>query len=65
MTSSRSKITHLALPADDPRQRQPDIARARKDLKWEPKVPLREGLRRTIAYFERLLTEGFPVVDAN
>jgi len=65
MTSSRSKITHLALPADDPRQRQPDIARAREDLKWEPKVPLREGLRRTIAYFERLLTEGFPVVDAN
>ena len=46
-----SKIVHKPLPADDPRQRQPDIALARRTLGWEPRVPLEEGLRRTIAYF--------------
>jgi len=51
VTKSRSKITFKPLPQDDPRQRQPDITRARKYLKWEPKVPLAVGLRKTIAYF--------------
>jgi len=47
----RSRIVHKPLPADDPRQRKPDIALARKALKWKPQVPLEEGLKRTIAYF--------------
>jgi UDP-glucuronate decarboxylase len=45
------------LPADDPRQRQPDIAKARHVLGWTPRTPLKEGLVRTIAYFEALLQE--------
>jgi UDP-glucuronate decarboxylase len=55
LTGSRSKIAHMPLPKDDPRQRQPDIARARAVLGWEPTTPLRQGLSRTIEYFERLL----------
>ena len=51
LTKSRSRIVHQPLPADDPKQRRPDIALAKKHLKWEPKVPLAEGLKRTIAYF--------------
>jgi dTDP-glucose 4,6-dehydratase len=50
-THSRSKIVFKPLPQDDPKQRQPDITRARKYLKWEPKVGLAEGLKNTIAYF--------------
>ncbi len=46
-----SKVVHRGLPADDPKQRQPDITLARKFLKWEPVVPLEEGIERTIAYF--------------
>jgi UDP-glucuronate decarboxylase len=45
------------MPADDPAQRQPDIALARKNLGWEPKVQLDEGLTRTIAYFATHLSE--------
>ena len=52
LTKSKSKIVHKPLPADDPRQRRPDITLAKKYLKWEPKVPLAEGLKRTIAYFK-------------
>jgi UDP-glucuronate decarboxylase len=56
ITGSRSRIRHLPLPADDPRQRRPDISLARAALGgWEPRVPLADGLRRTIAYFEELL----------
>ncbi|MDD3179391.1 MAG: SDR family oxidoreductase [Opitutaceae bacterium] len=51
LTKSKARIVHKPLPADDPKQRQPDIALARKLLKWEPSVPLAEGLKRTIAYF--------------
>ena len=47
----RSKIVHKELPADDPKQRQPDITLARKYLGWEPTVPLEEGIEKTIAYF--------------
>jgi UDP-glucuronate decarboxylase len=55
MTGSRSKVVHQPLPADDPMQRKPDIALARKTLSWEPKVPLEDGLRETIAYFRKTL----------
>jgi UDP-glucuronate decarboxylase len=47
----KSKIVHKDLPADDPKQRQPDISLAKKYLKWEPKVPLSEGIGKTIEYF--------------
>jgi UDP-glucuronate decarboxylase len=57
VTGSRSKIVGRPLPADDPRQRQPDITKARKLLGWAPQTPLKEGLVRTIAYFENLLKE--------
>lgn len=55
LTKSKSKIEYLPLPMDDPRQRQPDIGRAKSLLGWEPKVALDEGLRRTVAYFEGVL----------
>ena len=55
MTGSKARIKHLPLPADDPRQRQPDISLARRELGWEPKVALAEGLGRTIAYFRSLV----------
>ncbi len=50
-TGSKSKVVFRKLPQDDPKQRQPDISRARKFLGWEPKVPLSEGLVKTIEYF--------------
>lgn len=53
--NSKSPIVFRPLPADDPRQRRPDISKAEKILNWKPKVPLREGLTRTVAYFDRLL----------
>ena len=55
LTGGRSKIVFKPLPQDDPTQRQPDITVARSTLGWEPKVPLQEGLERTIAYFRTLL----------
>jgi UDP-glucuronate decarboxylase len=55
LTGSRSELVHEPLPQDDPRQRQPEIALAREQLGWAPKVALREGLKPTIAYFEALL----------
>ena len=58
LTGSRSEIVSLPLPQDDPAQRQPDIALASEELGWQPKVALREGLKSTIAYFERRLSEG-------
>ena len=51
LVGGKSKIIHKPLPADDPRQRRPDITFAKRVLKWEPVVPLEEGLQRTIAYF--------------
>jgi UDP-glucuronate decarboxylase len=56
LSGSSSRVAHCPLPSDDPRQRRPDIARARQLLDWQPKVCLREGLLRTIAYFEDGLT---------
>jgi UDP-glucuronate decarboxylase len=59
LTHSKSKITYMPLPQDDPMQRQPDISLAKKELNgWEPKIHLREGLNQTIAYFDNLLKEG-------
>ena len=52
-TNSTSKIVHRPLPQDDPKQRKPDITRAKRILKWEPKVPLAEGLVKTIEYFRK------------
>jgi UDP-glucuronate decarboxylase len=51
LVGSKSKIVHKPLPADDPKQRRPDITLAKKVLKWQPKVELEEGLKRTISYF--------------
>jgi UDP-glucuronate decarboxylase len=56
LTGSRSKIEHRPLPVDDPTQRCPDISRAQSLLGWQPKVPLETGLKKTIEYFDRLLT---------
>jgi UDP-glucuronate decarboxylase len=58
MIGARSKIVHRPLPEDDPRQRRPDIARAQELLSWSPRTPLKDGLKRTIAYFEKLLSAG-------
>ncbi|WP_456307282.1 UDP-glucuronic acid decarboxylase family protein [Paeniroseomonas aquatica] len=57
LTGSRSRIVNRPLPQNDPTQRCPDITRARQVLDWAPRVPLEEGLRRTIAYFTERLTE--------
>jgi UDP-glucuronate decarboxylase len=57
LTGSRSKIIHRPLPQDDPRQRQPNIEKARQLLDWEPSVPLRDGLTKTIEYFEKFISE--------
>ena len=58
LTGSRSEVVFRPLPTDDPKVRQPDITRARTLLAWEPKVPLEEGLRETIAYFRKKLAAG-------
>jgi UDP-glucuronate decarboxylase len=57
LTGSRSSITRRALPADDPVQRCPDITLASTLLAWQPTTPLADGLTRTIAYFDKLLSE--------
>ncbi|WJI39063.1 UDP-glucuronic acid decarboxylase family protein [Mesorhizobium opportunistum] len=59
LTGSRSRIIFLPLPIDDPRQRQPDIGTALRELNWEPRTPLRDGLVKTIAYFEGLVSSGY------
>ncbi|RKX38097.1 MAG: SDR family NAD-dependent epimerase/dehydratase [Verrucomicrobia bacterium] len=55
LTGSKSKLVFEPLPADDPKQRKPDITLAKEKLGWEPIVPLREGLKKTIEYFDGLL----------
>jgi UDP-glucuronate decarboxylase len=56
LTGSRSKIVYLPPSIDDPKQRQPDVSLAKERLAWTPEVPLEEGLKKTIAYFDRLLS---------
>lgn len=56
MTGSKSKLVYQPLPQDDPKQRQPNIRLANDELGWKPTVPLRDGLRLTICYFEKLLS---------
>jgi UDP-glucuronate decarboxylase len=58
ITGSRSKIVHRVLPQDDPKQRRPDISKAQDILGWTPRIPLKEGLGRTIDYFQKLLSES-------
>jgi UDP-glucuronate decarboxylase len=60
LTASRSQIRFLPLPQDDPKQRRPDITKAREQLGWDVTVPLRDGLAGTIAYFDELLAELAP-----
>lgn len=58
MTNSKSKLSLNPLPQDDPKQRQPSIELAKKELGWEPKIKLEEGLTKTIAYFDGLIKAG-------
>src|SRR6266536_2868383 len=58
MTNSRSEVVFEKLPADDPRQRKPDIAQAKRLLDWSPSTSLRDGLGKTIAYFEAELKKA-------
>jgi UDP-glucuronate decarboxylase len=60
ITGSSSSLVHADLPADDPRQRQPDITRARNLLGWEPEVPLERGLQHTVAYFRDIVEAATP-----
>ena len=65
LTGSRSRIVHRALPDDDPKQRRPNISKANDLLAWSPHTPLRDGLRRTIAYFEGTLLRQYEHVSIN
>ena len=62
LTGSKSEIIRLPLPVDDPKRRRPDISKAQDLLDWNPLIPLREGLVRTIEYFEGELSKQTPVV---
>jgi UDP-glucuronate decarboxylase len=57
LVGSNSKLVRMPLPSDDPKQRKPDITKAKNILGWEPKVQLEDGLKETIAYFRKLLNE--------
>ncbi len=59
LTGSKSKIVFHPLPADDPRQRQPDITLANKAISWEPVISLEDGLKKTIAYFKSFLCRDY------
>ena len=69
LTGSRSRIVHRPVPVDDPIQRCPDISEASALLDWKPRTELRVRLQRTIAYFDRLLSQGGdfegPAIAAN
>ncbi len=58
VTGNHTNVKYLPLPEDDPRQRQPNIERARRLLNWEPKVPLIEGLTKTVAFFAKVVEKG-------
>ena len=57
LVGSKSKLVRQPLPADDPKQRKPDITKAKSVLGWEPKIQLEDGLKETIVYFRNLLNE--------
>jgi len=57
ITGSKSKLVFRPLPSDDPKQRQPDISLAEATFGWRPKIALREGLVKTIAYFDQLIAD--------
>ena len=59
LTGSKSKLVHEPLPADDPTRRQPDITLAKREARWEPKMPLREGLAKTIDWFRTIHLEDY------
>jgi len=58
LIGSKSQIEYQPLPQDDPKQRCPDISKAKAELGWQPTIELKEGLIKTIAYFDELLTEN-------
>jgi UDP-glucuronate decarboxylase len=58
LVGSKAPLVYEPLPKDDPKQRRPDITRAQKNLRWEPKIPLREGLAKTVEEFKTRLTEA-------
>jgi nucleoside-diphosphate-sugar epimerase len=58
LTGTKAPVVYHPLPGDDPKQRKPDITRARTMLGWEPKVPVREGLALTIEHFRSLMAAG-------
>jgi UDP-glucuronate decarboxylase len=58
LTGSKARLVFLPLPSDDPKQRQPNISKAREILNWEPKIALRDGLIKTINYFDEMLRRG-------
>jgi UDP-glucuronate decarboxylase len=58
LTGSKAKIDFRPLPDDDPRQRKPDISKAQKTMDWKPQIALKDGLSKTIEYFEQLLRKG-------
>jgi UDP-glucuronate decarboxylase len=64
LTGSRSKLVYKRLPQDDPMQRCPDITLAKKMLGWQPKIQLAEGLKKTIAYFDKLLADDKPTKNS-
>jgi nucleoside-diphosphate-sugar epimerase len=55
ITNSKSELKFESLPQDDPRQRKPDISRAKEILNWQPSIELNEGITRTVEYFSNLL----------
>jgi UDP-glucuronate decarboxylase len=61
VTGSKSTLVQRPIPQDDPRQRCPDISKARAFLNWQPNVKLVDGLRKTADYFEKLLASGVDV----
>ena len=61
LTGSSSKLHYMPLPQDDPQQRKPDLRKTKDALGWEPKTPLKEGLMKTIPYFDELLKRGIEI----
>lgn len=64
LTDSSSKLQHKPLPFDDPKRRRPDITLAKEQLNWQPKVPFEEGLKKTIAYFDALLSQQAQIIKS-